>query len=38
MNSLTHYGSYDHSDRALLILAISAGITLIIFFINEKLR
>jgi hypothetical protein len=38
MNSLTHYGSYDHSDRMLLILAIAAGITLIVFFINEKLR
>ena len=35
MNSPTHYGTYDHSNRMLLILAISAGITLIIYLINR---
>ena len=35
MNSLTHFETYDHSNRMLLILAISAGITLIVYLINK---
>jgi hypothetical protein len=38
MNSLTHYGDYDHSDRGLLILAIFSGITLVIYLINRYLK
>jgi hypothetical protein len=35
MNSLTHFRTYDHSNRMLLILAIAAGITLIVYLINR---
>jgi hypothetical protein len=35
MNSLTHYGDYDHSDRGLLILAILAGITIIAWYFKR---
>jgi hypothetical protein len=28
-------GRYDHSDRGLLILAVSAGITLVIYLVNK---
>ena len=38
MNSLTHLGDYDHSDRGLLILAILAGITLTVYLANKYLR
>jgi len=38
MNSLTHYGDYDHSDRGLLILAILAGIALIVSLVNKHLK
>jgi hypothetical protein len=32
------WGDYDHSDRGLLILAISAGITLAVYLVNKYLR
>jgi len=35
MNYLVHTDPYDHSDRGLLILAILAGITLIVFLANK---
>jgi hypothetical protein len=38
MNSLTHYGDYDHSDRGLLILAILAGIALIVSLVNKHFK
>jgi len=38
MNSLTHYGDYDHSNRGLLILAILAGIALIVSLVNKHLK
>jgi hypothetical protein len=38
MNSLTHYGDYDHSDRGLLIVAILTGITIILSLVNKHLK
>jgi len=38
MNTLIHYGDYDHSDRGLLIVAILAGITIIVSLVNKHLK
>ena len=35
MNTLIHYGDYDHSDRGLLILAILAGVTIILWYLKK---
>jgi hypothetical protein len=35
MNYLVHTDPYDHSDRGLLILAILAGITIIIWYFKK---
>jgi hypothetical protein len=38
MNSLTHFGTYDHSDRNLLIVGSFIFISLIIYIINKYLK
>jgi len=38
MNSLTHYGDYDHSNRGLLIVAILAGIAIILSLVNKHFK
>ena len=38
MNSLTHFGTYDHSDRMFIILAVSAGITLVVYLVNKYMN
>jgi len=38
MNTLIHYGNYDHSDRGLLIVAILAGIAIILSLVNKHFK
>ncbi len=35
MNLAQHFGTYDHSDRNLLILAVILGICLAVYFANK---